>query len=112
MEARSKTIEDWFAMIGQGQVLLPRFQRHEAWRATQIEGVLENILQAPSLPIGALLTLDIGNEEPFHSRPIVGAPRPASGAKPLMHLLDGQQRMTAIWRSLNDDYPDMGVFVR
>lgn len=112
MEARSKTIEAWFSMIGQGQVLLPRFQRHEAWRAAQIEGILENILEEPSLPIGALLTLDIGDEEPFHSRPIVGAPPPASGAKPLMHLLDGQQRMTAIWRSLNDDYPDMDVFVR
>jgi hypothetical protein len=110
VEARSKTIESWFAMIDQGQVVLPRFQRHEAWRAIQIEGVLENILQTPSLPIGALLTLDVGDEEPFHSRPIVGAPEPS--AKPQMHLLDGQQRMTAIWRSLHDDYPDMMVFVR
>lgn len=111
MEARSKTVESWFAMIDQGQVVLPRFQRHEAWRAFQIEGVLENVLQVPSLPIGALLTLDVGDHEPFHSRPIVGAPSPANGAKPQMHLLDGQQRMTAIWRSLHDDYPDMTVFV-
>ena len=43
MEARSKTIESWFSMIDQGQVVLPRFQRHEAWRAVQIEGALENI---------------------------------------------------------------------
>lgn len=111
MEARSRTIESWFAMIDQGQVVLPRFQRHEAWRANQIEGVLENILQTPSLPIGALLTLDVGDDEPFHSRPIVGAPKPADGAKPHMHLLDGQQRMTAIWRSLHDHYSDMSVFV-
>lgn len=99
-------------MIDQGQVVLPRFQRHEAWRAVQIEGALENILGVPSLPIGALLTLDVGNEEPFHSRPIVGAPLPSNGARPQMHLLDGQQRMTAIWRSLNDNYPDMTIFVR
>lgn len=112
MEARSKTVESWFAMIDQGQVVLPRFQRHEAWRAVQIEGVLENVLQVPSLPIGALLTLDVGDDEPFHSRPIVGAPAPASGAKPHMHLLDGQQRMTAIWRSLHDNYGDMTIFVR
>lgn len=112
MEARSKTIESWFSMIGQGQVVLPRFQRHEAWRALQIEGVLENVLQVPSLPIGALLTLDVGDQEPFHSRPIVGAPAPSDGAKPQMHLLDGQQRMTAIWRSLHDHYPDMRMFVR
>lgn len=112
MEARSRTVESWFAMIEEAQVLLPRFQRHEAWRAAQIEGVLENILQTPSLPIGALLTLDVGDTEPFHSRPIVGAPTPRPGSRPQMHLLDGQQRMTAIWRALNDDYSDMIVFVR
>ena len=112
MDARSKTIESWFSMIDQGQVVLPRFQRHEAWRALQIEGALENVLGVPSLPIGALLTLDVGDEEPFHSRPIVGAPTPPQGARPQMHLLDGQQRMTAIWRSLNDSYADMTIFVR
>ena len=112
MEARSRTIEAWFAMIDAAQVLLPRFQRHEAWRAAQIEGVLENVLQTPSLPIGALLTLDVGDVEPFHSRPIVGAPLPLPSSRPQMHLLDGQQRMTALWRSLTGNYQDMTVFVR
>ncbi|WP_018429737.1 DUF262 domain-containing protein [Hoeflea sp. 108] len=109
MEARTKTIEGWLSMIGQGQLALPRFQRHEAWKADQIEGVLENILRVPSLPIGALLTLEIGDEELFHSRPIVGAP--ALSGRPQMHLLDGQQRMTAIWRSLNDSYDELSIFV-
>jgi len=36
MEARNKNIEHWFAMIEQGHVLLPRFQRHEAWRQAQL----------------------------------------------------------------------------
>lgn len=93
MEARNKKIEDWFAMVKQGQVVLPRFQRHEAWRYSQVVGLLENILRDPPLPIGALLTLEVGDEELFHSRPIVGAPKPQT--KPSMHLLDGQQRMTA-----------------
>ena len=30
MEAPNKKIEDWFSLIKQGQVVLPRFQRHEA----------------------------------------------------------------------------------
>ena len=109
MEARSKTVEQWFSMIEQGQIVLPRFQRHEAWRHSQIIGLLENILRKPSLPIGALLILEIGDSEPFHSRPIVGAPKPTG--KPSMHLLDGQQRMTALWRGLTDDYEDITVFV-
>ncbi len=96
-------------MIEQGQVVLPRFQRHEAWKDAQIAGLFENILRKPSLPIGALLILEIGDTEPFHSRPIVGAPAPSG--RPLMHLLDGQQRMTALWRSLTGDYDDLSVFV-
>lgn len=96
-------------MIQQGQVLLPRFQRHEAWRPAQIVGLLENILRKPSLPVGALLTLEVGDKELFHSRPIVGAPAPSG--KPQMHLLDGQQRMTALWRSLTGDYQELSIFV-
>lgn len=110
MEARSKTIEAWFSMIEQGQIRLPRFQRHEAWRTQQIAGLFENILRTPPLPVGVLLILEVGDKELFHSRPIVGAP--AVNVRPSMHLLDGQQRMTALWRSLNDDYDDIRVFVR
>src|SRR5262245_18314956 len=60
MEARSKSIEQWFSAIEQGQIKLPRFQRHEAWRPQQIAGLFENILRAPSLPIGVLLILEVG----------------------------------------------------
>lgn len=109
MEARNKKIEDWFAMIKQGQIVLPRFQRHEAWSQWQVVALLENILRDPPLPIGALLTLEVGDEELFHSRPMVGAPEPQS--KPAMHLLDGQQRMTALWRSLYDDYENLDIFI-
>lgn len=110
MEARSKSIEQWFAAIEQGQIKLPRFQRHEAWRPHQIAGLFENILRSPSLPIGVLLILEVGDKELFHSRPIVGAP--ALSAKPNMQLLDGQQRMTALWRALTADYQELKAFVR
>ncbi len=109
MEARGKTINDWFAIVQQSLVLLPRFQRHEAWSHRQIEGLLENILREPSLPIGALLVLEVGDSELFHSRPIVGAP--ARAGRPLLHLLDGQQRMTALWRSLTADYDGLTLLV-
>lgn len=109
MEARTKTVEDWFSMIREGQLTLPRFQRFEAWRPIQIEGVLENILRVPSLPIGALLVLEVGDKELFHSRPISGAPGPKG--MPQMNLLDGQQRMTALWRALTGDYDEFTVFV-
>jgi len=109
VEARNKKIEDWFGMIKQGQIVLPRFQRHEAWRPGQVVALLENVLRDPPLPIGALLTLEVGDTELFPSRPIVGAPEPQS--KPQLHLLDGQQRMTALWRSLTGDYEGLAIFV-
>ena len=72
-----KTIEQWFSEIEQGQLVLPRFQRHPAWKDNQVAGLFENILRKPSLPIGVLLTLDVGDEQPFHYRPIDGAPKAA-----------------------------------
>ena len=74
MEARTKTVEDWFAIVRDGQITLPRFQRFEAWRPNQVEGVFENILRQPSLPIGALLVLEVDDEELFVSCPISGSP--------------------------------------
>lgn len=109
MEPRSKTIEQWFSMIEQGQVVLPRFQRHEAWWDAQIVGLFENVLRKPVLPIGTLLLLEVGDTEPFHSRPIIGAPAPTG--RVAMHLLDGQQRMTALWRTLTGDYSNLELFV-
>jgi len=56
-----------------------------------------------------LLTLDVGDEQPFHYRPIDGAPKAAK--HPRMHLLDGQQRMTAVWKALTNGFADRLFFV-
>lgn len=109
MEARNRTIEEWFGWVQEGRVVLPRFQRFEAWGQGQMEGILENILRRPALPVGALLILEVGHPPPFHARPIVGAPIPKS--HPSYHLLDGQQRLTALWRSLTGNYEDLSFFV-
>ena len=54
--------------------------------------------------------LEVGDEEPFVSRPMMGTPTPTARCNE--HLLDGQQRLTALWRSLNDDYEDRTWLVR
>lgn len=102
MEARNRTLTDWFTRVRTGQVLLPRFQRHEAWGHREITSLLESVLRG--LPTGAALTLEIGDDEPFIARPLVGAPPPTE--RVTEHLLDGQQRLTALWRALHDDYDD------
>ena len=107
VKAENRPLRDWFGLVRQGKIGLPRFQRHEAWGETEIVSLLNTILNG--LPAGALLTLIVGDHEQFPSRPIAGAP---PSAPPVTEqLLDGQQRLTALWRSLKDNYTDRTFFI-
>ena len=108
MEARNRKLEDWFIAIRGGFIALPRFQRFEAWAHQQVSSLLDTVFQ--ELPAGAVLTLDVGDEQPFISRAVVGAPELSE--KLNEYLLDGQQRLTSLWRSLHNDYEDRTYFVR
>ncbi len=62
------------------------------------------------LPVGAALVLSVGNEEPFVSRPIATAP--PDGERVTEHLLDGQQRLTGLWRALaQNNYRDRTFYL-
>lgn len=107
IEARNRLLPDWFTRIRTRQTVLPRFQRFEAWDHTRVNQLFNTILQ--NLPVGAALVLEIGNEEPFISRPLKGAP--ATGERVTERLLDGQQRLTALWRDLHNSYEDRTYFL-
>lgn len=102
MEARNRTLPEWFERIRTRQISLPRFQRLEAWGSREISSLLTTILR--SLPAGATLLLEVGDDLPFVHRTMAGAP--TKGERITELLLDGQQRLTAIWRTMTDDYPD------
>src|ERR1019366_2066757 len=89
------------------QTVLPRFQRFEAWGHPSVVQLFNTILQ--DLPVGAVLVLEVGNEEPFISRTIKGAPE--TGERVTEQLLDGQQRLTALWRGLHNNYDDRTYFL-
>jgi len=107
MEARQRRLKDWFAKIRTRQIVLPRFQRFEAWSAREIESLLTSVIR--ELPIGSTLVLGVGDKIPFVYRPLVTAPE--EGERITELLLDGQQRLTALWRSLKDNYPDRTFLV-
>jgi hypothetical protein len=107
IEARNRLLRDWFTRIRTRQIALPRFQRFEAWGHTNVAQLFNTILQ--DLPVGAALVLEVGQEEPFISRPLKGAPE--TGERVTEHLLDGQQRLTALWRGLHNNYTDRTYFV-
>jgi hypothetical protein len=107
MKAENRLVPEWFELIREGQVRLPRFQRYEVWGHGEITSLMESVFRG--LPSGATLVLQVGKKEPFVSRQITGAPDPTKRC--LEHLLDGQQRLTALWKSLHDLYEDRTYFV-
>lgn len=107
MDARNRSLSQWFHRIRTGQVQLPRFQRFEAWGPREVEDLTQTVVD--ELPAGAVLVLEIGDHAPFRHRPLAGAPEPSERMTEL--LLDGQQRLTALWRALNDNYPNRSYFV-
>jgi hypothetical protein len=105
--AQNRSIDMWFKRISGHETVLPRFQRFEAWTHANVAQLFNTILR--DLPVGALLVLEIGDEEPFVSRTIKGAPD--GGGRVTEHLLDGQQRLTALWRGLHNNYDDRTYFL-
>ena len=100
-KAQDRTLGSWFSAIEQGQIKLPRFQRHEAWDRNRITSFLNVIIN--NLPVGITLILEVADKEQFVSRYIETAPQ-ISTVKVNQHLLDGQQRLTAFWRATHNNY--------
>jgi len=107
MHAYDRFLPEWFNHIRSRQITLPRFQRPEVWGPGEVSGLLTNVLRG--LPSGATLILQVGDEEKFESRTMIDAPE--SSEKVTEQLLDGQQRLTALWRSLHDKYPDRSYLI-
>jgi hypothetical protein len=102
MHAHDRFLPEWFTRIESRQITLPRFQRMVAWGHTEVAGLLTTVLRG--LPSGATLILEVGDEEKFPSRTVMDAPD--HGGKVTEQLLDGQQRLTALWRALHDKFLD------
>ena len=87
--------------IGTGKIQLPDFQRDWIWDDSRIRSLLASVSQA--FPIGAVLTLAVGGKNSLKPRPIEGV-NPAEDAKtPNTLILDGQQRLTALFQSLKSE---------
>ena len=106
--AQDRTLGVWFEKIRQGEIKLPRFQRYEAWDRHRITSLLNTIIG--NLPIGVTLVLQVGDEEKFISR-YIKTSEPSAKETVQEHLLDGQQRLTAFWRSMHNNYEFDAYFV-
>lgn len=107
MKAQDRIIKDWLTQIRLKKLGLPRFQRHEAWGPRIVNDFLTSVIRG--LPVGVCLILEVGNKAQFKYRYLAGAPDSGESLKEM--LLDGQQRLTALWRALADDYEDRTYFL-
>lgn len=100
MEARNRRLSDWYGKVQRAEIKLPRFQRFEAWDRNRICSLVETVIK--NLPLGITLILEVGDKEKFISRYLSTAPE--IDGRVYEHLLDGQQRLTALWRVFQNNY--------
>lgn len=105
-KAQDRTLSVWFQKLENGEIKLPRFQRFQSWDTKRIKSLLETITY--NLPLGVTLLLEV-DEEKFISRYLATAPE--TGVKVNEHLLDGQQRLTALWRCMHNNYEYETYFI-
>lgn len=84
------------ADVGSGKIQLPDFQRGWTWDDDRIRGILASLTQG--YPMGAIMNLQYGSESVrFKYRTLEGVR--VTGVVPEFLVLDGQQRLTSIWRA-------------
>ena len=92
-------LSDILKDIETGKIQLPDFQRGWIWDDYRIRSLLASVSQA--FPIGAVLTLAAdGNNFRFKPRFIEGVTPADDKEEPSRLILDGQQRLTALFQSL------------
>ena len=87
--------------IKQGAIKLPIFQRGWIWPDDHVQKIIASVSQ--SFPIGAILMLEDGGPVRLATRPIEGTGSEIEKVKPETLILDGQQRLTALFQSLTSD---------
>ena len=109
---QKRTIGNWLTAVQDGILCLPRFQREYVWKPAHVEKLLETLIIKGNIPIGVFLileTLSDTKHQIFKTRNIDGVPDNGE-EKCTELLLDGQQRLTALWKSLNDNEEDDYIF--
>ena len=96
-KSNDTNLSDLLSSIHKGETQLPDFQRKWTWDDNRIRSLLASLSQG--YPMGALMQLEYGSSEvKFKYRTIEGAP--SSEVIPRYLVMDGQQRLTSMYRAL------------
>lgn len=94
-----RDINEWMRMTRAGELALPDFQRSWVWNPKRIKLYLKALIE--NRPTGTFLILETADRPQFASRRINGVTDAAGEAIEL--VLDGQQRLTALWKALGGE---------
>lgn len=97
-DSGKRSLQNILEDIETGQIQLPEFQRDWRWDDEHIQSLIASISQ--SFPVGAVMMLKNGGSVRFKKRRIAGTNSKLDGVTPDTLILDGQQRLTALFQSL------------
>ena len=102
--SNNEPISDILKSIEDGKIQLPDFQRGWVWEDDRIRALIASI--SNGYPIGAAMFLQTGSQEVhFKNRVIEGVDKSKEAIDPERLILDGQQRMTSIYRAMYSKKP-------
>ncbi|MFF4030367.1 DUF262 domain-containing protein [Streptomyces sviceus] len=96
-KTNGETIGALIRSIHDGSLALPNFQRSFVWDPKRTVELIKSIILR--YPAGTLLTWEQSSSHRFDSRPFEEAPE-HEGRQPRRLVLDGQQRLTALYHAL------------
>ncbi|CAL9368091.1 hypothetical protein SUDANB106_00805 [Streptomyces sp. enrichment culture] len=106
VERTNRDVRTLIRQIAAGEIMLPEIQRGYVWKASQVARLIESLYRG--YPAGSLLFWKTGRLAETREAAI-GAPQALPSVMPL-YLLDGQQRLTSLYRVLTDHSEAQVVF--
>lgn len=103
--SRDVQIDDLLTQVDEGTLGLPQFQRNFIWKPSQVIDLLRSV--AKRWPTGSFLLLE--GPQHFAAKPIEHAPPLVR--RPELLVLDGQQRMTALYHAIRDQSAEVYYIV-
>lgn len=97
-----ESLKELLKEASSGKAQLPEFQRGWVWPDRNIAGLIASI--SLGYPVGTIMMLRTGGVVKFKERPIEGL-NFDSKIKPERLILDGQQRLTSLYRALMHQEP-------
>lgn len=103
-DVKQPFLQDMLKNIGNGEIQLPDFQREWVWDDYHIRSLIASVSQ--SFPIGVVLALEAsGIDIRFKTRLFERVNSKYANKKPETLILDGQQRLTALFQALMSERP-------